>query len=159
MPQVPPIDVDGFDLERELERRRRQTERRDLEQSRENLAYSYGNRHERFTAPNPALPPNAIANLAAMRPSSVIPLEEFDAGYDSGTWDAPSRNGEGRYRVNLDTGADSLVCACRGFRTHNHCWHTINVARYIAMRRQAVALERRIQELNEDEEVSGQCAG
>ncbi len=122
----------------------------------ENLAYSYGNRHERFTTPNPGLPPNAVANLAAMRPSSVIPREEFDAGFESGTWDAPSRNGEGRYRMSLNTETDSLVCACRGFRTHNHCWHTINAARYIAMRRQAEALERRIQEINEDADQGDQ---
>jgi hypothetical protein len=130
----------------------------------ESLRYSYGSRHERFTATNPELPPNSIANLAAMRPSSVIPLEEFEAGYESGAWDAPSRNGEGRYRVTLqpgdagNPGTDSLVCACRGFRTHNHCWHTINVARYVAMRRQAAELERRLQGLAE-EEVSAQCAG
>ena len=164
MPQVAIIDVDSFNLEAELERRRRQAERRSLNDSLGNLRFSYGNRHERFTAANPQLPPNAIVNLAAMRPSSVIPAEEFDAGYDSGTWNAPSRNGDGRYRVIFDPGDagdenGSLVCECRGFHSHNHCWHTINVARYIAMRRQAEALERRIQELNEDEEVSSQCAG
>ena len=164
MPQVPPLDVDSFNLEAELERRRRQAETRDLAGRMESLRYSYGSRHERFTATNPELPPNSIANLAAMRPSSVIPLEEFEAGYDSGTWDAPSRNGEGRYRVTLqpgdagNPGTDCLVCACRGFRTHTHCWHTVNVARFIAMRRQAALLERRIQELA-DEEVDAQCAG
>jgi hypothetical protein len=93
-----------------------------------------------------------------MRPSSVIPIEELEGGYDEGAWDVPSRSGDARFPVTLERETDTLVCTCRGFRTHRHCWHTINVARYIAMRRQAVEMETRLREF-EQEEVNGQCAG
>ncbi len=158
VPQVPLMDVDSFDLERELEIRRRQTQRQLLANRIESLEYSYRARSERFTEANPELPPNALVNLAAMRPSSVMPPEIFESGYEAGAWDAPSRNGETRYAVTLDRDTDNLVCACRSFRTHNHCWHTVNAARYVAMRRQAADLQRQIRELD-PEEVDTPCAG
>jgi len=158
MPQIQSMDADGFDLEAELMRRRRQSERRELESRRDSLCYSYGSRHTRFTTADTELPANSINNLAAMRPSSVIPREEFESGYDAGTWNAPSRSGDNRYEVTLDREADTLSCACRGFRTYRHCWHTINVARYIAMRRQSAEIEERIRDFGQ-EEVNSQCAG
>jgi len=158
MPQVPSMNADGFDLETELARRRRQTERRELESRRDNLRHSYSSRHTRFTTANTELPHHSVGNLAAMRPSSVIHLEDFEGGYDAGAWDVPSRSGDGRYAVTLDRETDTLVCNCRGFATHRHCWHTINVARYIAMRRQAAEIEERIREFDH-EEVDSQCAG
>jgi hypothetical protein len=55
--RVQPIDADGFDLERELARRRRHAERRALQTRRDNLRGSYCSRHTRFTTANTELPP------------------------------------------------------------------------------------------------------
>jgi RNA polymerase subunit RPABC4/transcription elongation factor Spt4 len=156
--RIESIDTDGFDLERELTRRRRQAERMELRGRRDTLRSSYYSRHTRFMTANPELPPNSVTNLASMRPSSVISIEEFEGGYDAGAWDVPSRNGDARYAVTLERESDNLVCACRGFRTHRHCWHTINVARYIAVRRQEAEMDIRLREFDQ-EEVNNQCAG
>jgi len=132
VPDVTPPVVDGdlFRL-RELE-----NELRNVERVITSIGYSYGIRRHRMTERNAELPANSVQNLASMIPSSVIPAAEFEEGYETGRWSVASRSGNSQFEVVLNQENDTLTCSCRAFRREQHCWHSINVARYIAMRRQ-----------------------
>ncbi len=158
MPEIQMADVRDFDLERELARRRRRVQRREIESRRDSVGYSYNSRRLSFATVNADLPANSVNNLASMRPSSVIQMTDLEGGYESGAWNVASRTAQHRYDVTFDVQTDCLTCNCRGFRTHAHCWHSINVARYIVMRRQRSEIDRELQQFDQ-EEVSGQCAG
>ena len=146
VPNVTPpvIDEDFFRL-RELE-----SEVRNIEQVITSIGYSYGIRRHRMTERNAELPVNSVQNLAFMIPSSVIPAAEFEEGYETDRWSVASRSGNSEFEVVLNREDDTLTCSCRAFRREQHCWHSINVARYIAMRRQIQEHEQRLAEVREE---------
>jgi len=96
-------------------------------------------RERRALTARDSSPNNSINNLAARRPSSVIM-----SGYEQMTgreWSVPSRAGERRYTVTLNPETDTLTCNCRGFRTHGHCYHSVNLARYLLTQREFARVE------------------
>lgn len=109
------------------------------ERERTRIVRTYSDRRSMVNR-NPELPSNAVQNLASLIPSGIIPEENFRERPD-GTWMVPSRMGDLGYQVRLDSTNDTLSCECRGFRTHNYCYHSINLARLLTMRRQLASVE------------------
>jgi len=130
------INLDGLEEEIESER---------IRVKRENLLrlHERESRNHRGQPVFPAradLPTNSVTNLGSLVPSQNIRPEIIESSLQAeGVWLLPSsRNSSTRHTVSL-TGdgqeSQSLACTCRGFRSHHHCYHTINIARFLGIRR------------------------
>jgi len=132
---VDEIHLDG--LEEEIENERIRIHRENILRLHDQENRNY---RGRGVSPNQAdRPANSVNNLASQIPSQNIRLEAIESSRQTGgTWLLPSsRNSATRHTVTLDSENDqmqSLSCTCRGFRSHQHCYHTINIARYLAIR-------------------------
>lgn len=127
-----PEPFDPATIESELVELQRQDARR-------RLAHSYDNRRRGLTQRDDNLLPNSLTNLAAMSPSSVVSREAFFF-VGQGVYAVPSRDGQRTYQVILNPD-DTLTCNCRGFRSHQHCYHTINLARFLVYERELERIE------------------
>ncbi|GER94841.1 hypothetical protein A45J_2607 [hot springs metagenome] len=149
IPQVQPIDPDS--IEEELQRRARQAERDSLMHRRSGLRWTYSRRTNRLATANSDLPSNSVQNLASRILTSGRVIEESRfRQVDETIWAVPSRSEDDReYSVALNPENDTLTCGCRGFRQHGYCYHTINLARFLTVRRQTEEIERRLAELSQ----------
>ncbi len=94
------------------------------------------------TAGDPGLLANAVLNLASRVPSASLSDSELVHGVASNLWEVRSRRSQLIHVVELHPD-DTLTCTCRGFRTHQHCLHTVNIARFLtAMRRESGGVRR-----------------
>lgn len=87
----------------------------------------------------PDLPVNSVNNLAAQVPTQNIRPEIIESSrQEDGTWVLPSsRNSATRHTVRQIVENEQpplLTCTCRGFRSHQHCYHSTNIARHISIR-------------------------
>jgi len=140
---IPPVVSGNIFRLRELE-----NELRDIESLIYSSGIRYIQRRYRVTERNEELPANSVQNLANMIPSSVMRAENrLREGFERGVWTVPARTGNREYEVTLSREDDTLTCSCSAFRRENYCWHTINVARYIAIQRELQELERRAEEI------------
>ena len=94
------------------------------------------------TTGDPGLPANAVLNLASRVPSASLSDSELVHGVESSLWEVRSRRSQLIHVVELHPD-DTLTCTCRGFRTHRHCLHTVNIARFLTAMRQASGEARR----------------
>ncbi len=132
LPAATPVDMDTLD----------ETMARQLEEQRlERLGNRYYSRRQGMTEPDSRLPADHLQNLAARIPSSAIQIADMARTQMDGcaAWEVPSRRSDAVYRVELND-SERLTCRCRPFRTQGHCYHTVNVARYVIYLRQREAL-------------------
>ena len=139
-----PQNEEPVSEELELERieeaiiaRRAETEREERLNQIRNLQRSQFRRRP-VQSHNPDLPLNSLINLSSIIPTQNIRLEVIESSLtEEGTWVLPSsRNSQSRHTVRhfIEDRTELMTCTCRGFRSHTHCYHSVNIARYLALR-------------------------
>jgi len=119
----------------DLVRAEREIRERVVERRRSEINARYSSRRTGLTTYDSNFDAHSVHNLASLRPASIIPPSDFFSLDGESRWLVPSRSGNGSYTVVHNTTDDTLHCNCRGFRTHRHCYHSINLARHIITQR------------------------
>lgn len=131
MPHINPVNID--EIQEELDRRAQQMRERELR-----VRYD-SRRRPRYNPPaaDSNLPPTSVRNLASASINRSLPGFDImrQAQRDDNTWELRAQSGTGTYTVSLNAENDTLTCSCRGFRSHNHCYHSVAVARWLTAQR------------------------